>query len=72
MFDFALGQAYKVLVIASAMSLLSRGRGRHCLQTLTMAYDQGKVACASIMWLPLILARKSGTTTDVKNTEGGR
>jgi hypothetical protein len=72
MIDFALGQEYKVLVITSAMRLLSRGRGRHCLQTLPMAYDQGKVACASIMWSPLILARKSGTSTFVRNTEGGR
>src|SRR5262249_11637201 len=54
MIDFALGQEYKVLVIASAMRVLSRGRRRHCLQILPMAYDQGTVTCASIMWLPLI------------------
>src|SRR5215831_1771191 len=67
MFDFALGQEYKVLVIASAMRLLSRGRGRACLQTLPMAYNQGKAVCASMVWLPLILPgrvasqRASGT-----------
>jgi hypothetical protein len=73
MIDFALYRAYKVLVIATVLRLLSRERGRPCLPTLPVGHDQGTMAHPSIHgWVAPYTTRKRGITACVRNTEDER